>query len=74
MNFAPKSNRGQHPSEMFYFRIRADRRIKEIYWDDYTISHSREAMELRALIYKIRDIVKSKETYKKLPPATGGYD
>jgi predicted RNA-binding protein with EMAP domain len=38
------------------------------------VSESKEAIQLRGLFKKIQEIIESKEEYKKLPEAKGGYD
>ncbi len=71
--FTPKSNMMRTPSEAYYFKIQADGRLKEIYWDDANVSQSHEAVELRNLIRKIRAIIEKKEEYRRLPEPKGGY-
>jgi hypothetical protein len=61
------------PFKTFYFKIRMGEKEKEITWIDYNHSKARKAIKLRILIYRIKDLIESKEEYKKLPPPNGGY-
>ncbi len=61
------------PYSRYYFRVEYDSQIKELSWDDELIYKDEKADRLRELIKLIRDIIESKEAYKKLPTPTSGY-
>ena len=73
-NFKPKNNKKQTPFYTYYIKIIADGMEKNISWDDENASQSKEAVQLRGLFKKIQEIIESKEEFKKLPKAKGGYD
>jgi len=63
------------PFSTYYFKILYDSKIKELWWSDniFKAEDDEKANGLRELIKFIREIVESKEEYKNLPPARGGY-
>jgi hypothetical protein len=73
-SFKPKNNAVQTPFYTYNFKIIADGIEKNISWEDENVSQSKEAIQLRELFKKIQEIIESKEEYKKLPEAKGGYD
>jgi hypothetical protein len=73
-SFKPKNNLFQSPYYTYNFKVIADGIEKNISWADENASESREAIQLRELFKKIQEIIESKEEYKKLPEAKGGYD
>lgn len=73
-NFKPVNNLIRTPFYTYNFKIIADGIEKEIYWADENVSKSKEAVQLRELFKNIQEKIESKEEYKKLPQAMGGYD
>ena len=61
------------PYYSYYFKVKYDSKIKELWWEDEIKNENMEADKLRELIKLIRDIIESKEEYKQLPPPRGGY-
>ncbi len=61
------------PHARYYFKVEYHSRIKELSWDDEITNPDEKAEKLRELISLIRDIVESREEYKKLPEPTSGY-
>ena len=61
------------PYPTYYFRVEYNSDTKELLWHDNMLTEDEKAMKLRELINFIRNIIESKEEYKKLPPAQGGY-
>ncbi|MFC1985039.1 hypothetical protein ACFLT4_03350 [Chloroflexota bacterium] len=61
------------PHASYYFKVEYDSKIKELRWEDKITNKDEKADSLRGLIKLIRDIIESKEEYKKLPPPRGGY-
>ena len=61
------------PFSSYYFKVEHNSKTKELWWDDEITNEDEKAKKLRELIKFIRDIVESKEEYKKLPPPRGGY-
>ena len=61
------------PYSSYYFKVEYDSKVKELRWEAEIINKNEEADKLRELIKLIRDIVESREEYKKLPTPTGGY-
>jgi hypothetical protein len=61
------------PSQSYYFRATNGSQVKELFWDDKILNQDSQASRLRSLIQLIKDIVTSKDAYKTLPPASGGY-
>lgn len=72
--FTPKRNMSSTPFETYSMKIIINGKEKNIYWEDENVSETKEAIQLRELFKKIQKIIISKEEYKKLPPAKGGYD
>ena len=62
------------PYSSYYFRVEYNSSIKELWWEDEIKNKNKEADKLRELIKLIRDIIESKEEYKKLPEPTSGYE
>jgi len=54
-------------------RVEHNSTTKELVWEDKVFAEDEQADKLTELINVIREIVESKEAYKKLPPPTGGY-
>lgn len=61
------------PFSTYYFKVEHNSTTKELLWEDKIFAEDEKADKLRELINFIREIVESKEEYKKLPPSTGGY-
>ena len=64
------------PYSSYYFKVEYNSMIKELWWNDqivYKDYQDEKADRLRELIMLIRDIVESKEEYKKLPEPTSAY-
>ena len=61
------------PHLSYYFKVEYDSKTKELWWEDEIIKEDEKAEKLRELIKFIRDIIESKEEYKKLPPMRWGY-
>ena len=61
------------PHASYYFKVEYNSEIKELWWEDKITNKDEKADKLRELIKLIRDIIESKEEYKKLPPPRGGY-
>ena len=61
------------PHLSYYFRVEYDSKVKELRWEDNITNPDKKAEKLRELINLIRDIIESKEEYKKLPSPRGGY-
>ena len=57
------------PYSSYYFKVEYNSQIKELWWEDKITNKDEKADRLRELIKLIRDIVESKEEYKKLPAA-----
>lgn len=72
-NFKPKSNTIHTPYDTYSIKIIVDGKEKNIYWKDESVSETKEAVQLRKLFKKIEDIIVTKEEFKKLPEAKGGY-
>ena len=62
------------PYSSYYFKVEYDSTVKELSWDDEIVKRDEKADRLRELIRLIRDIIESKEEYKQLPEASGGYE
>lgn len=71
--FDPESNICMTPYCTYNIKVQIDGRIKEIYWNDEKSSQVPEAIALRNLIVHIRDIIYSKDEYKKMPEVKGVY-
>lgn len=61
------------PYASYYFKVEYNSKVKELWWEDEITNENEKADKLRELIKLIRDIIESKEEYKKLPPPRGGY-
>jgi len=61
------------PYSSYYFCVDYDSKTKELSWKDNILNNDKRAEKLRELINFIKDIIESKEEYKQLPPARGGY-
>lgn len=72
-DFKPKSDILQTPFETYSIKIIFNGKEKSIYWEDENVSETKEAILLRELFRKIKEIVINKDEYKKLPEAKGGY-
>ena len=72
-NFKPKGFTESTPYITYNFSITANGIEKKITWLDKDFSHTKEAVQLRELFYKIKDMIESTEEYKKLPTAKPGY-
>ena len=57
----------------YYFRVEYNSKVKELWWEDNIINQDEKAEKLRELIKLIKDIIESKEEYKKLPSPSSGY-
>jgi hypothetical protein len=72
-NLNPKNNVKQTPYHTYNFKIIVNGIEKNIFWADENVSQSKQAVRLRELFKKIQEIIESKEEYKKLSKAKGGY-
>lgn len=72
-NFNPFSNSLMTPYSTYSFKIIVNGKEKNINWKDESGSNNKEAVDLRNLIKRIQEIIYSKDEYKKLPEAKGGY-
>ena len=61
------------PYSSYYFKVEYDSKLKELRWEANIINEDTKADRLRDLIKLIGDIIESREEYKQLPPASGGY-
>ncbi len=61
------------PHSSYYFKVEYNSKIKELRWEGKITKKDEKADKLREIIKLIRDIIESKEEYKKWPPPTGGY-
>jgi hypothetical protein len=61
------------PYAGYFFWVQHGGEVKELTWEDSIMNESAAADRLRDLIDLILRIIESKEEYKALPPATGGY-
>jgi hypothetical protein len=61
------------PYSTYYFKAEYDSQVKELWWGDEITNPDQKAEKLRGLIMLIRNIVESKEEYKKLPEPRSGY-
>ncbi len=69
------------PYSSYYFKVKHDSKIKELWWDDNkfwmeggNLTYKDEKAEkLKELIELIRNIIESKEEYTKLPTPRGAY-
>lgn len=72
-NFNPFSFSHRIPYSTYSFKIIVNGKEKNINWKDKSGSNNKDAVDLRNLIKKIQEIIYSKDEYKKLPEAKGGY-
>ena len=61
------------PYSSYYFKVEYDSKVKDLRWEAEIINKNEQADKLRELIKLIRDIIESREEYKKLPQPTSGY-
>jgi hypothetical protein len=61
------------PYSSYYFKVQYESGIKELKWDDEITNPNEKATQLRELVTLIRNIIESKDEYKKLPQPKGGY-
>jgi hypothetical protein len=64
------------PHCSYFFKVEHNSEIKELWWVDNILLIKRidvKAEKLKELIMFIKNIIESKEEYKKLPPPRGGY-
>lgn len=61
------------PCCIYYFKVECDSKVKELWWGDCITNKDEKVDKLRELIKLIISIIESKEEYKRLPPAKGGY-
>ncbi len=69
------------PYSSYYFKVKHDSKIKELWWDDNKFwkkgdeltYEDEKAKKLKELIELIINIIESKEEYMKLPTPRGGY-
>jgi hypothetical protein len=73
-NFKPKSNVTQIPFCTYNFKVIVNGIEKNLSWADESVSQPKQAVQFRELFKKIQERIESKEEYKKLPEAKGGYD
>lgn len=62
------------PYSRYYFKVQHNGQIKELSWDEKIVLDDKRADKLRELISYIMNVIQSKEEYKNLPPAKGGYE
>jgi biopolymer transport protein ExbD len=62
----------QKPFEEYSIKISFDGKEKIINWKQ-TVTKTKEAVQLRELVSKIRKIIDNKEEFEKLPEPKGGY-
>ena len=72
--FKPASDIHMMPFQSYSLTITANGANKSITWDDESNSNSPQATRLRELFTRIHEIVITKDAYKNLPEASGGYD
>jgi len=63
------------PAQMFFLRVKNGTLVKSIFWYDNmpVFSDDLRASQLREAIQFMIRIIETKQEYKKLPPARGGY-
>ena len=61
------------PYSTYFFRVTYGSQTKELLWHDKITNPDEKAGKLRELINFIRNIIESREEYKQLPEASGGY-
>jgi hypothetical protein len=57
----------------YYFNYEDGVCVKELLWNDASISYDEDTTNLRELISLIINIIESKDAYKELPPPKSGY-
>lgn len=71
--FIPYAETRVKPNITYYLKIQINGKVNEIYWSDQNESRAGQAVKLRNLIENVIKIIETKEEYKKMPPAEGGY-
>ena len=71
-NYDLDSSVSQKPFEEYSIKISFDGKEKIINWKQ-TVTKTKEAVQLRELVSKIKKIIVDKEEFKKLPEPKGGY-
>jgi hypothetical protein len=76
--FVVVTNSIQSPYSSYYFKVEYDGNIKELSWDDFAGTPSRNpdrdnVIKLRGLINLIKNNISTKDAYKNLPKPCGGY-
>jgi hypothetical protein len=61
------------PYSTYFFKVTYNGRTKELLWHEKVTNSEEGADKLRELINLIRNIIESKEEYKKLPEPKSGY-
>jgi len=61
------------PYSTYFFKVTYNGRTKELLWHEKVTNSEEKADKLRELIKLIRNIIESKEEYKKLPEPRSGY-
>ena len=61
------------PYSTYFFRVTYGTKSKELLWHDKITNSDEKADKLKELITLIRNIIESKEEYKKLPEPRSGY-
>lgn len=64
---------GVTPYLRFYFKVNYNSQIKELYWEDEIQNDDLQASKLRWLSLSIKNLIESKEEYKKLPSPKSRY-
>lgn len=72
--FKPQNNVIMQPHSTYDIKVQVDGMVKEIHWVDDNDSQEPKAVALRNLINHISNIIYSKDKYRKMPAAKGGYD
>jgi len=61
------------PHPTYLFKVKLDSITKALFWEDEVVTNNPRAINLRAAINSIIQIIESKPEYRRLPPAKGGY-
>jgi len=61
------------PHPTYLFKVKLDSITKTLFWEDEIVTNNPRAINLRAAIISIIQIIESKPEYQRLPPAKGGY-
>jgi hypothetical protein len=61
------------PYSSYFFKVTNHGQTKELLWHEKVTNSEAKADKLRELIKLIRDIIESREEYKKLPEPKAGY-